>query len=113
MNCMAWDTTLGHTSKVAGAYRLDDLGWFQFQRLCETILAALGLDGLAWDGAADYYRAAFLGSPVDIRQLGPRLEEPVLVAIVWSPPVEEPDRIGNLAAALRFAVLECAVAGRK
>jgi hypothetical protein len=106
-------TALRHTCGVAGVYRLDDLGWFQFQRLCETILAALGLDGLAFDGAADHCRSAVVAGVPEIPELGTRLDAPVLVAIAWSPPAEEPRRSEDLAAAFRFAALECAVAGRK
>src|SRR5438128_669835 len=102
---------LRHTCTVAGSYRLDDLGWFQFQRLCETILASLGLDGLAFDGAADHYRSALLASVPQTPELGARLSAPVLVAIAWSPPGDEPRRSEELAAAFRFAALECAVAG--
>jgi hypothetical protein len=98
---------------VAGAYRLDDLGWFQFQRLCETILASLGLDGLAFDGAADHYRSALVASVPQLAGLGTPLEAPLLVAIVWSPPIEEPRRTQELAATFGLAARECARAGRR
>src|SRR5581483_7282414 len=103
------DGPSGTLGAVAGVYRLDDLGWFQFQRLCETILASLGLDGLAFDGAADHYRSALVAEVPEIPELDARLEVPVLVAIVWSPPAEEPRRTDDLTAVFEFAALECRV----
>src|SRR5438128_2553775 len=101
-----------HTVAVAGVYRLDDLGWFQFERLCETVTASLGLDGVAWDGTADQLRSALVAAALHVPELGAALEGPVLLAIVWSPP-GEPERAGSLAATLRFALLEAALADRK
>jgi hypothetical protein len=97
---------------VAGVYRLDDLGSFQFERLCETVTTSLGLDSVAWDGTADQLRSALVAAALHVPELGAVLEGPVLLAIVWSPPGET-ERTGSLAATLRFALLESALADRK
>jgi hypothetical protein len=48
-----------------GEYRLDDLGWFQFERLCQALLAAKhGLAVEAWGGAADWGRDAWAPGPL-------------------------------------------------
>jgi len=61
---------------------LDELGWLQFQRLCELVLEAeAGVDPALWEGAADGQRRVVWDSPLD---LGPRrLEAPVLVRCEW------------------------------
>jgi hypothetical protein len=46
-------------------YRLDELGWFQFERLCQSLLKArhgLGLE--AWGGGGDQGRDAYADGPL-------------------------------------------------
>ncbi len=41
-------------------YRLDDLGWYEFERLCQAVLKfRLGLGVEAWGGSSDWGRDAF------------------------------------------------------
>lgn len=48
-----------------GEYRFDLLGWFQFERLCQTLLlAAFGLEIEAWGGSRDWGRDAFAAGPL-------------------------------------------------
>lgn len=44
------------------AYRLDELGWVQFEELCQALLkAALGMGIQAWGGSGDFGRDAYYG----------------------------------------------------
>jgi hypothetical protein len=44
------------------AYRLDELGWVQFEELCQALLkAALGMGVQAWGGSGDFGRDAYYG----------------------------------------------------
>jgi hypothetical protein len=46
-------------------YRLDELGWFQFERLCQSLLKArLGLSVEAWGGSGDLGRDAYAKGPL-------------------------------------------------
>ena len=46
-------------------YRLDDLGWFQFEWLCQSLLkAAMGLPVEAWGGHSDLGRDAYCSEPL-------------------------------------------------
>lgn len=46
-------------------YRLDDLGWFQFERLCQSLLKARhGLRLEAWGGSSDLGRDAYAKGPL-------------------------------------------------
>jgi hypothetical protein len=46
-------------------YRLDDLGWFQFEWLCQSLLKAnLGLSVDAWGGHSDWGRDAYASEPL-------------------------------------------------
>jgi hypothetical protein len=54
---------------LAGAlvaeYRLDELGWFQFERLCQSLLKArCGLGVEAWGGRGDLGRDAYAEGPL-------------------------------------------------
>lgn len=57
----------GHRHADAmGEYRLDQLGWYQFERLCQTLLvSSLGLEVEAWGGSGDFGRDAY--SPWSLR----------------------------------------------
>jgi hypothetical protein len=48
-------------SPASSAYRLDELGWLQFERVCSLLLAAeAGLGDLSWIGHADTGRVALV-----------------------------------------------------
>ncbi len=76
-------------------YRLDELGWLQFERLCDLVLAQeAGLGEVTWRGRADRGRVALLDDGVVIERAGVRLPGPVAVAVVWvRPSPSEKDRL--------------------
>ena len=78
-------------------YRLDELGWLQFDRLCELVLAVLsGRRELAWTGASDRWRTTTVAGRLDIGG-APQLTGPVTCASLWIPDVAEPAaRAGEL-----------------
>lgn len=85
-------------SSAPASYRLDELGWLQFERVCSLLLKAdAGLDDVLWTGQADTERLAMVDGPVIFATLGLRLEGPVTVIVVW---VAEDDsqerRLGSL-----------------
>jgi hypothetical protein len=50
-------------------YRLDDLGWFQFEWLCQSLLKAkLGLRVEAWGGHSDLGRDAYVAGLFSVRK---------------------------------------------
>lgn len=56
-------------------YRLDDLGWFQFEWLCQSLLkTALGLGVEAWGGRSDLGRDAYSRGPLPLD--GPKSQTP-------------------------------------
>jgi Novel STAND NTPase 3 len=68
----------------SSSYRLDELGWLQFDRLCSLVLEAdAGLGGLQWRGRGDIARVARVDGPLVLRDRGHRLGGPVTVAAVW------------------------------
>lgn len=57
-----------------GSYRLDELGWLQFERLCSLVLAQeAGLADLTWLGRADRGRAALVDADVVLAASDARL----------------------------------------
>jgi hypothetical protein len=65
-------------------YRLDELGWLQFERLCELVLAhEAGLEEVTWRGRADRGRVALLDDGVVFKRTGLRVAGPLAVAVVW------------------------------
>ena len=65
-------------------YRLDELGWLQFERLCELVLAhEAGLEEVTWRGRADRGRVALLDDGVVFKRTGVRVAGPLAVAVVW------------------------------
>ena len=68
----------------ASSYRLDQLGWLQFERVCSLVLEAdAGLGDLGWLGHADTGRVALVEQAVVVAGQGVRLAGPVTVAVVW------------------------------
>jgi hypothetical protein len=65
-------------------YRLDELGWLQFERLASLVLEAeAGLRDLDWHDRAYRGRTALVEEPVVLAGAGVRLPGPVAVAVVW------------------------------
>jgi len=61
---------------------LDELGWLQFERLCELVLEAdAGIDPTRWEGSADSVRQ--FASMDELRFNGRILVPPVLVRCLW------------------------------
>jgi len=55
-------------------YRLDDLGWSEFEKLCQALLKArLGVGVEAWGGRGDWGNDAYCGSP--LRYPGTEVED--------------------------------------
>jgi hypothetical protein len=80
-------------SSASSAYRLDELGWLQFERVCSLLLAAdAGLVDVSWIGHADTGRVALVEGRAVLVGHGARLEGPVTVAVVWVPQDEPPER---------------------
>ena len=81
------------SSSGSSAYRLDELGWLQFERVCSLLLAAeADLSDLGWMDHADVGRVALIEGPVVLEAHGIRLEGPVTVAVVWIAGHESPAR---------------------
>src|ERR1700674_5272802 len=81
----------GSFPSASSRYRLDELGWLQFERVCSLLLAAdASLSDLGWMGHADRGRVALVERPVVLVGLETRLEGPVTVAVVWVPEDESP-----------------------
>jgi hypothetical protein len=52
-------------------YRLDDLGWWEFERLCQALLqSSYGLVVAAWGGSGDLGRDAYSEADLDFPQRG-------------------------------------------
>ena len=69
-------------------YRLDELGWLQFERVCSLVLEAeLGVAGLAFSGHADRLRCAVVDGPITLghgaARVSDRLDGPVEVLVAW------------------------------
>lgn len=65
-------------------YRLGELGWLQFDRLCSLLLEVeAGLEDVPWRGHSDRGRVALVEGQVVLRDLGIRVRGPVGVAALW------------------------------
>jgi len=82
------------STTASGPYRLDELGWLQFQRLCDLLLEAhCGVRPERFSGEADRCRSQVALRPVCSSPESQPLPEPTLVAVMWSPPGPGSDRI--------------------
>jgi hypothetical protein len=64
---------------TGGLYRLDDLGWLQFQELCAAVVEQdTGVAETAWHGAADSRRDVVLPEGVP-----GKLPGPILASVLW------------------------------
>jgi hypothetical protein len=71
-------------SSASSSYRLDELGWLQFERVCSLLVAAdAGLSDLSWMGHADRARVAPVEGPIVLAGDGTRLEGPATVVVMW------------------------------
>jgi len=71
----------------AGGYRLDELGWLEFERLAHGLLARdPELLDASWFGRADEGRLAVIRRDASLPGIGP-LAGPLLLVVVWSPSV--------------------------
>src|SRR5579871_4068930 len=78
--CMAQDGP----SPPSSAYRLEELGWLQFERLCALVLEAeSGVDVPRWSGHADAARVTVLEQPLALTAFGLSLPAPLAVAVIW------------------------------
>ena len=60
-------------------YRLDDLGWFQFEWLCQSLLkATLGLSVEAWDGHSDLGRDLYHSGALKLETSGSAIAGPIV-----------------------------------
>ncbi|HET6868859.1 MAG TPA: hypothetical protein VFH80_23305 [Solirubrobacteraceae bacterium] len=81
-----------------GPYRLDELGWLQFERLCDMVLAEeAGVGEVTWLGRADRGRVAMVETDLVLEQAGLRLRGPLAVAVVWvRPTLSQAERLTYL-----------------
>lgn len=71
-------------SPAPASYRLDELGWLQFERVCSLLLTAeTGLVDVRWMGHADTERVAVVDGPAICAAAGLRVDGPVTVVVVW------------------------------
>jgi hypothetical protein len=67
-------------------YRLDELGWLQFDRLCALVLEVeAGLGDLNWRGQSDTWRLAVAEERFALRNRRIRFHGPVTVVVCWIP----------------------------
>ncbi len=65
-------------------YRLDELGWLQFERMCDLVLAhEAGLAEVTWRGRADRGGVALLDDRFALERAGVRLPGPLAVVVIW------------------------------
>ena len=68
----------------SSAYRLDELGWLQFDRLCSLVLEAdAELSDLHWRGRGDIARTAVVEGQIGLRDQRAWLGGPVTLAVLW------------------------------
>jgi hypothetical protein len=89
-----------HDTADDGPYRLDELGWLQFERLSGLVLAQEAeLGEVTWLGRADRGRVALLETDLVLERAGLRLQGPLAVAVVWvRPSRSEAERLTDLLA---------------
>jgi hypothetical protein len=74
---------------------LEELGWLQFERLCELVLEAeAGVDPTRWEGSADQCREVI--SDVELKVNGRTLAPPVHVRCVWNAAEPPPSRFKSV-----------------
>ena len=71
------------TGVTAAPYRLDELGWLQFEQLCSEVLAASGVDPKSWHGDADRLRSARVTWRIDTPWLTRPVRAPAIAFVTW------------------------------
>jgi hypothetical protein len=80
------DWSVDAPSSLSGGYRLDQLGWLQFERLAALVLEAeAGLHDLDWVDRAYRGRVARVEGPLVLAGAGVRLPGPAVVVVAWIP----------------------------
>jgi hypothetical protein len=80
----------------AGGYRLDELGWVQFERLAHELLVRdPGLAATRWQGRADEGRFALVSGDAVIPGIG-QVAGPVAVVVAWTPTLGESRLVARL-----------------
>jgi hypothetical protein len=81
-----------------GLYRLDELGWLQFDRLSTLVLEAeSGAPDVHWTGRSDAVRTAVVDEPLELSNLNLSFKGPVTVLAFWIPAWESmSDRLVEL-----------------
>ena len=88
---------------MAQSYRLDELGWLDFERLAQHVLARdRGLAGARWLGRADEGRLAVVPGGAALPELG-TVAGPLLVVVAWSPAARRERLIARVRDAARDA----------
>ena len=87
-------------------YRVSELGWLQFERLCELMVGALGGGEPEWIGRADRGRVAQLKSGVRLVLGDVAVEGPMMIVVVWTRAWGDPTRGRVLASQLRSLTTE-------
>lgn len=68
------------------SYRLSELGWLQFDRLCSLVLEAeTGIGAIEWSGQSDVGRTATIKRSVRLPSWSVTLAGPVTAVTVWIP----------------------------
>lgn len=71
-------------SSGSSGYRLSELGWLQFERVCSLLLSAeTGRPELSWSGHADQGRTTVLDGSVELPTWGARLRGRTAVFVRW------------------------------
>jgi hypothetical protein len=87
-------------------YRFSELGWLQFERLCELMVGAAGPGEPEWIGRADHGRIAQLGPGVRLVVGEVAVEGPMTVVVVWTRAWGDPARGKVMAFQLRGSATE-------
>ena len=68
---------------TSAPYRLEELGWLQFEQLCSELLAASGIDRENWHGDADRLRSARVTWRIDASWLPRPVRAPAIAFGAW------------------------------
>jgi hypothetical protein len=88
------------------SYRFSELGWLQFERLCELMVGAACPGETEWIGRADHGRIAQLKPSATLVVGEVSVEGPITIAVVWTRAWDDPARGRVLASQLRGLATE-------
>ena len=80
-SCHALPTAV--LTQAEGNYRLDELGWLQFEQLCTLLLESMGVPSSAWSGNADEAREAYAETDLTLPASGVSVRGPAEVRVAW------------------------------